>query len=148
MKAARWDEGNTVVFSVAGQTYTNQLARGVGYNAATNTTSAEMNVNGSRLVALGFYQTSRNNSAAIGTGITNIKLMRPLAPDSTAHHDSSEIVARRFKQAVRDYCTCLRWLEGANGTTDSLWSDRTGNRELSLLPGRHQSGGALSFRKH
>jgi hypothetical protein len=116
---------NTVVFSVGGQTYTNQLARGVGYDAATNTTFAEMNVNGSRLVALGFYQTSRNNSSAIGTGITNIKLMRPLAPDSTAHHDTSEVVARRFKQAVRDYYTCLRWLEGSNGTTDSLWSDRT-----------------------
>lgn len=116
---------NTVRFTVAGTTYTNKLERGIGYDAATNTTTAEMSVDGSRLVNLGFYQTSRTPSALRGSGITGITLMRPLVPNGTSHHDSSEIVFRQFKTALRDHYTCLRLLTGANGNTDSIWADRT-----------------------
>ncbi len=116
---------NSVSFRVGTQTYASPLARGVGYDAGTNTTTALMSVDGSRLVALWFDQTSRSGGAADNTGITDIHLMLPLVPDDTVTHPLGSVVYRPFAEVVRDHYTCLRWLGGANGNTDSVWADRT-----------------------
>ncbi|MBD3242273.1 MAG: hypothetical protein GF331_16895 [Chitinivibrionales bacterium] len=116
---------NAVTFRVGTQTWSNQLPRGEGYDAATNTTTAEMWVDGSRLVDLRFREAARDGSDNTGTGVTDIKLMRPIAPDDSTYHDTSEIVHRQFKTLVAPHYTCLRWLQGANARSASTWEGRT-----------------------
>lgn len=98
--------------------------RDAGYDAATNTTTFRLRSDGSRLFVR-FRETARDGGPAAGDGITDLHMMRPVAPMDSVSHDSSEVVYRLFKDAVARNYTCLRYLMGANGNTDSVWADRT-----------------------
>jgi hypothetical protein len=115
---------NTSDMRVGATDYVQDKPRDAGYNAATNTTTFTLRSDGSRLFPR-FLETSRSGGTADSSGITELHMMRPLTPKDSACHDSSEVIYRPFKQAVAEHYTCLRWLQGANGNTDSVWNDRT-----------------------
>lgn len=99
------------------------LPKGAGYDAATNTTSARMSLEGSRSMLI-FEETQRGPGSS-EDGVTNIRLMRPLEPGSEAHHGSDEVVYRPFAEVVSTHFSTLRSLFGANVDSGETWADRT-----------------------
>ena len=75
-------------FTVNGQTY-NSLASGVGYNAATNTTTALVNISDeAAILYLNFTDSQRTQASALDTGVTDVHLMRPTSPGATTYYPS------------------------------------------------------------
>jgi hypothetical protein len=110
------------LFSAAGTDYGSTLPLGAGYDAATNTTTAEVAVEGTDLFGLNFVHTKRNPSDSEGTGVTNVQLMRPVAPDSTTSYAPGELFNSDVKQAFSRFTT-LRYLT-ANFNGEKEWVDR------------------------
>ena len=76
---------------------------------------------------LNFKMTSRDGSdSATGTGITNLHVMRPIAPGSETPHSMDEIVYRPMKSMAECF-SCIRWLQMANGFgfPTKKWEERT-----------------------
>lgn len=109
-------------FQAGGRGFERKLPRGVGYDAATNTTTSVLTLPGSRAM-LTFNDTQRGPGRR-GDGVTGIQLMRPIAPGSTQHHRSDEIVYRPFKQVVEDNFTVLRFITFSSDAGKD-WSQRT-----------------------
>ncbi len=114
-------------FSVGGVAYGATLPFGVGYNAATNTTTAQWVV--TKTVAapatLGFAQTRRTATSASGSGITNLHIMRPLAPGSSTPHAAGELFGAEYKSFL-SYFTGIRFMDylATNGNRQANWTDR------------------------
>lgn len=99
------------------------------YTAATNTTTAKIIYypgDGSGLL-LNFANTRRTASSALNTGVTNIKMMRPIAPGSTTSYDPAVTFTQPLKDLVSKF-SVVRMMDatGSNGTTDlnGVWSNR------------------------
>ena len=104
-------------------TFTPTLAKGVGYDAATNTTQALMRIANSHILYFRLDQTQRTAASAVGSGVTDIKLMKPIAPGSSTYHEPSETFTRSILKAFSNV-TSMRMIS-ANGNTDEVaWSDR------------------------
>ncbi|MDH3624439.1 MAG: PA14 domain-containing protein [Myxococcales bacterium] len=114
--------GNPPLFRAGGAQFERTLPAGAGYDSSSNTTSATMKARGSRTML--FFENASRGGESRRAGVTQIKLMRPLAPGSDQHHASDEIVYRPFKAIVQDNFTAVRWLEGANEKTEKEWSGR------------------------
>src|SRR5262245_3117923 len=99
------------------------------YNSATNTTTADLIYypgDGSGLL-LNFRNSRRTPSGATNTGVTNIKLMRPLFPGSTTSYDPSVTFTQPLKDLVNKF-SVVRMMDntGSNGWQDvnGTWGDR------------------------
>ena len=114
-------------FSVGGVSYGTTLPFGVGYNAATNTTTAQWIVTSGAPSAatIGFAQTKRTATAASGSGITNLHIMRPLAPGSATPHGAGELFSAEYKSFL-SYFTGVRFMDylATNGNRQTNWTDR------------------------
>ncbi|MDB5359066.1 MAG: Fibronectin type domain protein [Rhodospirillales bacterium] len=114
-------------FNVGGVSYGATLPFGVGYNAATNTTTAQWIVtNGAPAAAtIGFAQTKRTAASATGSGIANLHIMRPLAPGSATPHGAGEMFSAQYKSFL-SYFTGIRFMDylATNGNRTTKWSDR------------------------
>lgn len=113
-------------FRVGNKTYGGTLPRGVGYDKKTNTTSAYMVLEGSRIFAR-FTETSRGSGKS-GAGVTDIQLMRPISQGSNEVHPVGSVVYRPMAEAIARHHTTLRYLGAANHGEERTWSDR-------ILPG-------------
>lgn len=102
--------------------YGRVLPAGIGYDAATNTTTATLQVTFAEIMLLNFRQTQRTSSSRIGTGITGVQLLRPISPGSSTSYRSDEMFDRHAKDAFSRF-TALRFLT-ANFNTEREWSDR------------------------
>ena len=113
-------------FVVDGKDYAAQLPRGVGYNAATNTTTATLVVEGEEGTAfMPITQSSRSGSdTVLNTGITDLQIMRPIALGATDTHQLHEVTYRPMKSLAECF-TCLRWLGVANANAITTWAART-----------------------
>ncbi len=121
---AKLDSFPTVKFQSGGTDFLGSPPVGTGYDAATNTTSLTFKLaEGCGSCAFHFCQTSRDGSDHVGTGITDIKIMRPIEPGSTTTHNIDEVIYRPIKKAYEPF-TCLRWLD-VNDAVSSKWDDRT-----------------------
>ena len=114
-------------FVVGGVHYGATLPLGTGYNAATNTTTAQWVVTNAAPAAatLGFAQSKRTATSATGSGITNLHLMRPLAPGSSTPHAAGELFSAEYKSFL-SYFTGIRFMDflATNGNHDINWTDR------------------------
>ena len=114
-------------FKVGTVSYGTTLPLGTGYNAATNTTTAEWIVTNPAAAAatIGFSQTKRTATSATGSGITNLHIMRPLAPGSATPHAAGELFSAEYKSFL-SYFTGIRFMDylATNGNHDINWTDR------------------------
>ena len=114
-------------FMVGGVAYGATLPFGTGYNAATNTTTARWVVTNAAPApaTLGFAQTKRTAASATGSGITNLHILRPLAPGSTTPHGAGELFSAAYKSFL-SYFTGIRFMDylATNGNRQANWADR------------------------
>ncbi|MDX2108631.1 MAG: PA14 domain-containing protein [Verrucomicrobiota bacterium] len=122
--ASRWF-GNKGSFVVNGVTYTT-LPSGIGYDAVTNTTVAEVNslgaVNGSGETNLRFTNTQRTSGSAVGTGVTNVQLYRPTSYNGSTHSPRGSVAAVNIKPVIQNYAV-MRYFSAAFGDERS-WDER------------------------
>ena len=115
----------------------------VVYDAATNKTTATMVVSqtaGSN--SLTFTNTKRTAASAANTGVTNVKVMRPLTPGSTQSYPETTMFTNEIKALVSSKYSVVRFMDFLgtnNNTTESTWVSRS-------LPARYSySGCAMAY---
>ena len=96
------------------------------YDAGTNTTTVDMVVtdSGFQNFQLTFRNTQRTATSATNTGVTNVKIFRPVSEGSSTTFDSSTIFTPWIESAVAPY-RYMRFMSGTNWNTSVNWSDRT-----------------------
>src|SRR5262245_23679220 len=98
------------------------------YNPGTNTTTADITyfpTDGSGLL-LGFKNSRRTPNSPTNTGVTNIKLMRPVAPGSAPSYDPSVTFTQPLKDLVNRF-SAVRMMDntGSNGVAvNGIWGNR------------------------
>jgi len=99
------------------------------YSSTTNTTTAKIIYypgDGAGLL-LNLATTRRTANSSLNTGVTNIKLMRPIAPGSTTSYDPAVTFTQPLKDLVSKF-SVVRMMDatGSNGDTDlnGVWSNR------------------------
>jgi hypothetical protein len=114
-------------FAVAGKSYGAVLPVGVGYDAATNTTHLKWTVGsaGVTIANLGFATTKRTAASAVGSGLTNLRIMRPIAPGSATSYAAGELFNAHYKSLL-SYFTGIRFMDYLAMTGNKLqaWSER------------------------
>ncbi len=110
------------IFEADGQTFEGTLPKGLGYDPASNTTTASMTVRGSRFML--HFQDAQRSKGQPDSGVTGIRLMRPIHSGSRQHHRLDEVVYRPFKDAIDRHFTVLRWGKGASSDVSGRWADR------------------------
>ena len=110
------------IFQADGRKFEYTLPKGAGYEAATNTTTATMALDGSRTM-LQLNNTQRRPGSS-ADGVARVKLMRPIAQGSAEHHRPDEIVYRPFKRIVENHYTLIRWVI-SDKDVGGEWSRRT-----------------------
>jgi hypothetical protein len=118
----------------------------VTYDAATNTSTGTLNYTYTdpNFLVLYVTGTQRTSSSALGSGVTSMKLMRPLTPGATQSYPSSALFNAPLKALVSKFST-IRFLDFVytNSNAQKDWSDRplptwaSVNRSL----GGHSIGG-------
>ena len=94
------------------------------YDPESNTTSGSFRTVdlGRNVSTISFENSSRTGQAGGPAGITDLKLMRPTAPDSDASYPFDVTYITPYLDSVSNY-TILRFLK--NGDQEREWSDRT-----------------------
>ncbi|EDY19422.1 hypothetical protein CfE428DRAFT_3107 [Chthoniobacter flavus Ellin428] len=112
------------------------------WDPASNTTTAWMTVtsNGVQNFSLVFTNTQRTASSAVGTGVTNVKVMRPLTEGSTTALAATEMFTDQAENLVSKF-KLIRFMDltGTNGNTQTAWTDRMlpSTRKQSPLAWEH-----------
>ena len=115
-------------FSVGGMTYGPMLPLGAGYNPATNTTSAVWTVapaTGATSALIGFGMSQRTPSSSLGSGVTNVQILRPVAAGSSTSHAPGELFSAQYKSFLSNF-TGIRFMDylATTGNLQAQWSDR------------------------
>ena len=116
-------------FSVGGTAYGQTLPAGIGYDPSTNTTTAQWIVPATTSTTsgafIGFVNSQRTPDAAVGSGVTNVHLMRPLARASASSHPLGELFTADFKKLVSNF-TVIRYMDylATYANNQRIWSDR------------------------
>lgn len=99
----------------------------LSYNSATNTSTGTFQYANasSGALPLSFTGTKRNSSSASGTGVSSIKLMRPLTPGSSQSYPTSTLFANPIKALISKF-SVIRFMDylGTNASAQTNWSDR------------------------
>lgn len=119
------DVGGLAVLTVNGTQYDNTLPDGVGYDAATNTTTATITLTASNagILSLEFTNSQRTASSATDTGVTNVQLMKPTSPGASTYYPLRTLFTTSGLAAMSAFTT-ERWLTTNDDTTQVNWSDR------------------------
>lgn len=111
---------------------------GLVYDAARNTSTARVQVNqsGPSALYLGFVGTRRMPSDPPGTGITHVRLMRPVAPGSSNTYPLTALFHEPLKKLVSKV-QVVRFMDflATNNNQQVTWADRP-------LPSHATYGGA------
>ncbi|HLZ66877.1 MAG TPA: PA14 domain-containing protein [Aliidongia sp.] len=115
-------------FSAGGVAYGAILPAGAGYDPVANVTTATWTVAASATptsATLGFAQTQRTAASAVGSGVTNLRILRPVAPGSTTSHAAGELFSAQYKSFL-SYFTGIRFMDylAMNGNKQQHWADR------------------------
>jgi hypothetical protein len=132
-------------FSVGSTSYGAVLPSGAGYDAASNTTTASLAITPTDSINMfiNFTATQRNPNKPTGSGLTKIRLMRPISPGSATAYMPSHLFTSGVKTAVAPFTT-IRYMcyLNTNGSPIAQWSDRT----LPAAPVQAVvNGGALEY---
>jgi len=98
------------------------------YNSSTNTTTVDFvisDVNNNQLF-ITFTNTKRTSASATNTGITNAKLMRPIAPGSTTSYSTSTLFTTDYLTKLAPF-SCIRymgWTGTNDGNNETTWASR------------------------
>ncbi|GCE29676.1 hypothetical protein KDA_51600 [Dictyobacter alpinus] len=120
------------------------------YDAGTNTTTVSMVVTdpGSQNFYMYFKNTKRTATSATNTGITDLKILKPVSEGSSTSYDPSVIFTPYVAQAVAPYAY-IRFMFGTNWNKSANWSDRTTvdyATQHKLLPGENAfEGNQMAF---
>jgi hypothetical protein len=105
------------------------------YSASTNTTTADVvypatDGNGLFLV---FSNTKRTASSPTGTGITNVKLMRPVTEGGATSYPPTTLFTTPYKDSLRRF-KVLRFMDflATNSNQQQRWSDRLTPTQYSM----------------
>jgi hypothetical protein len=71
-----------------------------------------------------FSNTRRTPTSPLNSGITNLKIMRPVSPGATTYYPTNALHYTPALQAAAPY-TVLRFMFGTDGNPSQKWSDRT-----------------------
>jgi hypothetical protein len=97
------------------------------YRANTNTTTADLIYPAKDGVGLflKFQKTQRTPASSSGSGITNVKLMRPTTEGGTQTYDPSILFTNPFKASLKRF-KVLRFMDflASNSNGQEHWSDR------------------------
>jgi len=100
----------------------------MAYDTAKNLSTASLVIADSNNTDLWltFTNTRRTAAAATSTGVTNIKLMRPVSKGSAQSYDTTQVFTTYFLDALAPF-EAIRFMDwtATNACGDSLWSDRT-----------------------
>ncbi len=100
----------------------------VSYNRDTNTSTGTIHVidSSSSSLALSFTNTKRNSSSTSGSGVTSIRLMRPLSPGSSKSYPPSTLFSNPIKKLVSKF-SVIRFMDflSSNGNVQTRWADRS-----------------------
>jgi hypothetical protein len=100
------------------------------YDPSTNTSTGTITINGSgsSTLRLTFTNTLRLNGPPVsgGTGVTNIKLMRPISEGSSTSYPSTTVFTTPIQALVANFST-IRYMDwsATNWNQQVNWSDRT-----------------------
>jgi len=116
------------------------MTQPVTYNSSTNTSTGKFTVNSNSTVTLKFTNTKRTASSATNTGITNLKIMRPIAKGSTTSYAPTTTFTDAFKNVImNDFkAKAIRYMDftATNGKTAEVnWSDRVTPAMMQSLHG-------------
>jgi hypothetical protein len=140
-------------FSVKGADYGAVLPAGVGYDPVANTTTAQWRVTNAApgAAALGFGHTRRSAAAAVGTGITGLRLLRPVQPGAGYSHAPDTLFGRQFESFLAAF-TGIRFMDylATNGNQQRHWTDRVKPGDVSQYQavqgyGWQGKGGSLEY---
>ncbi|HEV2673823.1 MAG TPA: PA14 domain-containing protein [Aliidongia sp.] len=115
-------------FSVGGTAYGTVLPAGVGYDPASNRTSAQWTILAPAATGgayLGFVSSQRSPAAAVGSGIANLHVMRPSARGSAASHPDGSLFTADLKRLVAGF-TVIRLMDylATDANNQRHWADR------------------------
>lgn len=100
---------------------------GLTYDAASNLSTAKLQVNGTgqTAVSLSFAGAQRNDGTG-RAGATRIRLLRPVSPGSGTSYASGEMFAQPLKDLVGKF-QVVRYMDylGTNDNQQREWADRT-----------------------
>ena len=120
----------TYTLSFKGQATVSGSAIGnvsLSYESATNTSNGTFQYTNpaSGSLSLSFTGTKRTSSSASGSGVTSIKLMRPLTPGSSQSYSASTLFANPIKTLISKF-SVVRFMDylGTNASAQTNWSDR------------------------
>ncbi len=121
--------------------YGDRLNIGEGYDPATNTTEVLLHLpdNGATTPTPKFQYTDRDGDVSFGggsayglyTGVTNLRLMRPLAKNSPTPHAKDVLFLDAAIHAM-DRFVSYRWND-VNDNGNEFWSDRKNLRGISSI---------------
>ena len=98
------------------------------YDGNTNTTTGTITINGSgsSTLRLTFTNTQRSSSDVVPTGVTNIKLMRPIAEGSSTSYPTTTVFTTPIQASVANF-SAIRYMDwtATNWNQQVNWSDRT-----------------------
>jgi hypothetical protein len=99
----------------------------LSYDPATNTSTGTFQYTNASpgALSMSFSGTKRNSSSASGSGVTSIKLMRPLTPGASQSYPSSTLFANPIKALISKF-SVVRFMDylGTNANIQVNWSDR------------------------
>lgn len=121
----------TGLWQVGQETYTAVLPKGVGYDPATNTTTAKLVLDTPvhDIFKLSFTNTQRTSESPLNSGVTEIHLMRPTSVGAATSYPLGQVYCTDFIQSLQPY-TVLRDGTSINGNMEGGWTSR-------LLPSYH-----------
>ena len=102
-------------------------SRPMNYNPTTNISSTTFtNHTHGQYQNFGIHlsNTRRTPTSPLNSGITNLKIMRPVSPGATTYYPPNAIHYTPALQAAAPY-TVLRFMDGTNANISQNWSDRT-----------------------
>lgn len=128
------------------------------YDAASNLTTIKFTYRDvdnvdlrSSALLLKFTNTRRLATDTTPTGITNIKIMRPIAPGATTSYAPNEIFTKQYKDLISKF-TVIRNMDylASNTNANSVlnWADRMKpgySSQQGALGGYEGSGGAIEY---
>lgn len=99
----------------------------VSYDSTTNTSTGTFQYMSkvSDFLALSFSSTKRTRSSASGSGVTSIKLMRPITPGGAQSYSPSILFNNPLKALIAKF-SVIRFMDflGTNASAQVNWSDR------------------------